>query len=146
MAARRRCRFNIEAACELRNRYAIDGTLIAVVAGVVAWKPAVTLRRVSVIVMAMSLAVALCHAWIEQSYIHAQRATVFPSSNATTSVVDIGVPTLPARANDWAEPRVDLNGNEIDAAVGDYRVDRQGEMYERHAPDTALLHLSAPEL
>ena len=106
----------------------------------------VTLRRVSIVVMAMSFAVALCHEWIEQSYVHGQRAIVFPSFNATTSVVDTGVPTLPARADDWAEPRVDLNGNEIDAAVGDYRVDRQGELYERHAPDTALLHLSAPEL
>jgi hypothetical protein len=34
----------------------------------------------------------------------------------------------------------------VDAAVGDYRVDTGGDMYERHAPDTALLHLSAPEL
>src|SRR5215471_121038 len=143
MATRRRCRFNIEAACKLRNRYAIDGTSIAVVAD---RKPVVTLRRVSIVVMAMSLAVALCHAWIEQSYVHAQRATVSPYFTATTSVVDVEVPTLHARADDWAEPRVDLNGNEIDAAVGDYRVDRQGEMYERHAPDTALLHLSAPEL
>jgi hypothetical protein len=25
-------------------------------------------------------------------------------------------------------------------------VDRGGEMYERHAPDTALLRLSAPQL
>jgi hypothetical protein len=25
-------------------------------------------------------------------------------------------------------------------------VDTRGEMYERHAPDTALIHLSAPEL
>jgi hypothetical protein len=53
---------------------------------------------------------------------------------------------LPQRHEDWAEPRVDLNGNEIDVAVGDYRVDPRGEMYERHAPDTALIHLSAPEL
>jgi hypothetical protein len=39
-----------------------------------------------------------------------------------------------------------LKGNEVDDAVGDYRVDRRGEMYERHAPDTALLHLGAPTL
>ena len=44
------------------------------------------------------------------------------------------------------EPRLDVNGNEIDDAIGDYRVDGGGEMYERHSPDTALLHLGAPRL
>jgi hypothetical protein len=43
-------------------------------------------------------------------------------------------------------PRVDLNGNEIDDAVGDYRVDGRGELYERHAPDTALPHLGSARL
>jgi hypothetical protein len=51
-----------------------------------------------------------------------------------------------ARGHDWAEPHVDLNGNEIDDAVGDYRVDQRGELYERHAPDTALLHLGSAHL
>ena len=68
----------------------------------------------------------------------------------TTSVLDeaAGATAKPGTMHDddWAEPRVDLNGNEIDDAVGDYRVDRRGEMYERHAPDTALLHLGAPRL
>jgi len=62
-------------------------------------------------------------------------AALFAASSAWTSAAD-----------GWAEPRVDLNGNEVDAAVGDYRVDKRGEMYERHAPDTALLHLGAPTL
>lgn len=48
----------------------------------------------------------------------------------------IGVP--------FAEPRVDLYGNEISDAVGDYRVDRGGDLYERHAPDTAVLRLGPP--
>ena len=100
----------------------------------------------SIVVMAMSVAVALCHAWIEHTSVYAPPAIAFPSAAATTSVVDNQVPTFPARSDDWAEPRVDLNGNEIDPAIGDYRVDTHGEMYERHAPDTALLHLSAPEL
>jgi hypothetical protein len=39
------------------------------------------------------------------------------------------------------EPRVDLYGNEISDAVGDYRVDGQGAIYEGHAPDTAVLKL-----
>jgi hypothetical protein len=43
-----------------------------------------------------------------------------------------------------SDPRVDLYGNEISNAVGDYRVDPLGHMYERHAPDTALLHPAGP--
>jgi hypothetical protein len=64
----------------------------------------------------------------------------------TTSVLDNRARKLPDADDDWTEPRVDLNGNEVDAAVGDYRVDRRGEMYEKHAPDTALLHLGAPRM
>ena len=41
-------------------------------------------------------------------------------------------------------PRVDLYGNEVFEAVGDYRVDFHGELYERHAPDTAVLRLAPP--
>jgi hypothetical protein len=37
--------------------------------------------------------------------------------------------------------RIDLYGNPIDEAVTDYRVDPRGELYERHAPDTAVLKL-----
>lgn len=64
----------------------------------------------------------------------------------TTSVLDESVNSEGVRDQDWAEPRVDLNGNEIDDAVGDYRVDPRGEMYERHAPETALIHLAPPSI
>ena len=40
--------------------------------------------------------------------------------------------------------RIDRYGNEIETAVGDYRVDPRGEVYERHAPDTALPNLPPP--
>ena len=42
--------------------------------------------------------------------------------------------------------RLDRYGNEIDNAMGEYRVDSIGEMYERHSPDTALPHLFPPEV
>ena len=42
--------------------------------------------------------------------------------------------------------RVDVYGNQIDDAVGDYRVDWGGDMYERHAPETAVLKLPSPTL
>src|SRR5258706_10906623 len=48
--------------------------------------------------------------------------------------------------DDRGERRVDLNGNEIDDAVGDYRVDGRGELYELHAPDVALPHLGSARL
>lgn len=44
----------------------------------------------------------------------------------------------------FATPRIDIYGNEIHEAIGDYRVDRRGELYERHAPDTAVLRLGPP--
>ena len=64
----------------------------------------------------------------------------------STAVLDNVVKSGTVHDDDWAEPRVDLNGNEIDDAVGDYRVDPRGEMYERHAPDTVLPRLGAPQM
>jgi hypothetical protein len=43
-------------------------------------------------------------------------------------------------------PRVDLYGNEIDNAVGDYRIDNRGDLYERHSPGTEVTQLAAPSL
>jgi hypothetical protein len=104
------------------------------------------LRRLWIVVIGVSIVAALSEVWVQRFAVHFQHAIAFPTPPGTTAVIDIGVQAVPQRDDDWAEPRVDLNGNEIDAAVGDYRVDKRGEMYERHAPDTALIHLSAPEL
>ena len=104
------------------------------------------LHRTWIALIALSIVVVLSHVWGQRFTVHKQRATPFPSPRTTTSVLDVGPPVFPQRDEDWAEPRVDLNGNELDVAVGDYRVDTHGEMYERHAPDTALIHLSSPEL
>lgn len=43
-----------------------------------------------------------------------------------------------------AEPALDVHGNQVDSAVGDYRVDSVGNLYERHFPETALQKLGAP--
>ena len=104
------------------------------------------LHRGWIVVIGLSVVVALSEVWVQRFVVHPQHAIAFQLLFSTTSVLDFGPPPLPQREDDWAEPREDLNGNEIDEAVGDYRVDRRGEMYERHAPDTALIHLSAPEL
>lgn len=45
-----------------------------------------------------------------------------------------------------AMPRVDLYGNQIDNAIADYRIDRRGDVYERHSPATEVTHLAAPSM
>ena len=104
-----------------------------------------TVERIWVAVLGITMVVAVSNVWTKQSATRQLPAITIPAAH-TTAVSDNGPRVLPTRDDDWADPRVDLNGNEIDDAVSDYRVDRRGEMYERHAPDTALLHLSAPRL
>src|SRR5262245_39103278 len=104
------------------------------------------LHRVWIVLIALSIVAVLSEVWVQRFTVHSQHAIAFPSPFSTTSVVDTGTPSLPQRHEDWAEPRVDLNGNEINITGGDHRVDPRGELYERHAPNTALIHLSAPEL
>jgi hypothetical protein len=53
--------------------------------------------------------------------------------------IDTSVP--PADADRQEPPRVDVYGNEIQEAVGDYRVDPTGGMYESHSPDTEVARL-----
>jgi hypothetical protein len=104
-----------------------------------------TVQRVWFAVLGMAMLVAASHMWTQDAETR-QVPVIAHAAPGTTAVIDSAARALPARDDDWAEPRVDLNGNEIDDAVSDYRVDRGGEMYERHAPDTALLHLGAPRL
>lgn len=55
----------------------------------------------------------------------------------------LGLESLnPSASSETSEPpQVDVYGNEIQEAVGDYRVDPTGGMYESHSPDTEVLHL-----
>jgi hypothetical protein len=52
----------------------------------------------------------------------------------------------PAPAGEASLPRVDLYGNEIDDAVGDYRIDMRGDIYENHSPGTEVTHPTAPSV
>lgn len=106
------------------------------------------LHRLWAVVLGLWMMVTILTVWSKHSVTPSVQAIAQPLP-ITTSVMDDGARALPTpdqRDDEWAEPRVDLNGNEIDAAVSDYRVDPRGEMYERHAPDTALLHLGAPKI
>jgi hypothetical protein len=42
------------------------------------------------------------------------------------------------------DSQVDVLGNEIENAVADYRIDRGGDVYERHSPETAIPKLRSP--
>src|SRR3954462_2977226 len=97
-----------------------------------------TVERVWAVVLGMTMVVAVSNVWTKQSATGQMPAITVPAAH-TTSVTDSAPRTLPTHDDDWPDPRVDLNGNEIDEAVSDYRVDGRGELYERHAPDTALL-------
>lgn len=41
-------------------------------------------------------------------------------------------------------PNVDIYGNQVERALGGYRADPMGELYEEHNPDTAVLKLGPP--
>ena len=41
-------------------------------------------------------------------------------------------------------PRFDLLGNEVEPAIGDYRIDVEGDLYEHHSPDTEITELPVP--
>jgi hypothetical protein len=68
-------------------------------------------------------------------------ASSFPPVGPNTSVNDLldAIPTP-------VEPRVDVYGNEIEDAVGDYRIDPGGDVYENHSPDTEVTRLNAPTM
>jgi hypothetical protein len=104
-----------------------------------------TVKAISAVLLGLATVFAASNVWTRETAPRPSAAVELPRAE-TTSFIDNAPPNWPSRDDDWAEPRVDIHGNEVDVAVGDYRVDRQGELYERHAPDTALLHLSAPRM
>ena len=59
--------------------------------------------------------------------------------HASTTIGDIADPL-----KEQSIPRIDVYGNEIEDAVGDYRIDTLGDVYERHSPDTEVPRLSPP--
>jgi hypothetical protein len=43
------------------------------------------------------------------------------------------------------DPDLDAYGNEVTHAVAEYSLDRDGSLYERHAPQVELPHLGSPK-
>jgi hypothetical protein len=71
-----------------------------------------------------------------------------PAARSETTAISIPMavdaPDVPTVPEPGARPRFDVYGNQVDEAVGDYRIDPQGDVYEWHSPDTALLELGPP--
>ena len=67
-----------------------------------------------------------------------------PSSTGTAPMLEDTSYSEAFAADAASEPRVDLYGNEVEEAVGDYRIDVRGDVYERHSPDTEVTQLAAP--
>jgi hypothetical protein len=95
----------------------------------------VTRRVILVLVLTVGMAIAghVDGAW--------RAAALAPPHRA------IPEPPFPNRIDSAgsSEPSLlDIHGNEIETAVGDYRIDPRGGIYERHAPDTAVIALGPP--
>ena len=63
-----------------------------------------------------------------------------PASRASTDAP--ARTAAPAGENDGA---VDVYGNDVTAAVAQYKLDATGSLYEVHAPQTALARLAPPK-
>lgn len=70
-------------------------------------------------------------------------ARTAPHEWNTTAILE---PTIDDPGLEAEPPRVDKFGNDVEAAMGDYRVDRRGEIFERHSPNTEVPHLASPVL
>jgi hypothetical protein len=69
-----------------------------------------------------------------------------PPGTRTAPMPDGAMSSDAFDAGSASEPRVDLYGNDIDDALGDYRIDIRGDIYERHSPGTEVTQLAAPSL
>jgi hypothetical protein len=99
--------------------------------------------RVLAVAICVGAVIGGCAAWHQTSV----------SAVSMPGQFDLGLDAVPDVLTDEAEfdiepytPRLDRYGNEIETAIGDYRVDPLGDMYERHSPDTALPQLAPSEV
>jgi len=97
--------------------------------------------RVTIGIIYIAIALIARGIWVETFTPSA--AHFVPDASPTTAVSDFADPDEPLL--DWSESRrMDRYGNPIETAIGDYRVDPRGEMYERHSPETAVTRLAVP--
>ena len=71
-------------------------------------------------------------------------AVVRPAAAFQLDPSTTGTDLLQSNSPSAVEPRVDVYGNEIHNAVGDYRIDPAGDVYENHSPDVEVTRLKVP--
>jgi hypothetical protein len=111
-----------------------------------------TTGRVVVGVLWLLLLVVMAGAWGAGARSAKAAVRQAPTLTKPASVKSVqpssSITDLTDRSEDASStsPAVDLYGNEIERAVGDYRIDFRGDIYETHAPDTAITELGAPAM
>jgi hypothetical protein len=99
--------------------------------------------RVIVGLLCLTILIGVAEGWNARTSRH--RLFVFaPASAGTAPGLDASAYSDVSGAGAAVQPRVDLYGNEVEDAVGDYRIDVRGDLYERHSPDTEVTQLAAP--
>lgn len=69
-------------------------------------------------------------------------AVARPAASFELFAPDTGAAGLPDNFQTPVVPRLDVYGNEIEDAIGDYRIDPRGDVYESHSPDTEVPRLT----
>ena len=95
-------------------------------------------RLVMRAILAASVIVGL-EMWMDAQRV--ERASYQVDGRTTTISDDRGNEGPAVRRHDYV---IDRYGNPIEEAVGDYRVDPRGAIFERHSPATEVLRLPDP--
>lgn len=98
--------------------------------------------RVTFGVIAVALVLFMWGMWRETAVIAANTPVADEWPTAAVSEPIAFEPV--AEERELREPVMDRYGNEVHRAVGDYRIDVRGDVYERHSPHTALPTLPPP--
>ena len=93
------------------------------------------------VVMVGSLLVAAGSAWVESEILEVSAPDTYGAPAAGVTGVSYDELSGEAQRREFI---VDRYGNHIEKAVGDYRVDPGGDIFERHSPATAVAELPDP--
>lgn len=97
------------------------------------------MTRLRIVVVLLALGLVLVGRWS----VHTSAAANTMPRAWNVSMIGDSVVDVP-RDDDVVVPKVDVRGNEVDDAIGDYRVDTKGDIYERHSPETEVTKLRPP--
>jgi hypothetical protein len=88
---------------------------------------------------------AVCARWVVATH-QSHGAALTDSSGATRSAAAAEPPGLAHEDGLDTGARVNLAGDEVSPAVATYGVDREGNLYEVHSPDTEEPRLAPPSI